>query len=392
MMIQTKRTTLGALLALTTAITGCTNGVGSLDGAAPALIQADLDGACTALAAQLYPRLPEGWSVAVPPFVDAAGGVRRLGAIVADGLQEQLLARGTQIVDRENLNALLAEQDLQLMASESHKAVKQAGQLAGAQILVVGRTTRASERVLLSAKALDVKTGRVLAATGTISLHTKQSASLMWYVRRPPAVVPGGQLPPLSVRYEFVSQGPAGETALTDGGTVRSGQRFKVRIQPNSDCFLYVLLYDSQGHATVLFPHKKIRVSNKVRGGASYEVPGGSKWYWFDQNPGTETFYVVASYTPLEAVDGILARMERAGGQSTQLAQAARKEIDTAVTRGMVASGAADYQPKGLVIGQRGVGGIVDIGWGPEAPQTKEIDNIVTGCATVVKKLTMQHR
>ena len=60
--------------------------------------------------------------------------------------------------------------------------------------------------------------------------------------------------------------------------------------------------------------------------------------------------------------------------------------------RGRVAGAAAEYQPKGLEIRHRGVGGIVDIGWGAEAPQTKEIDNVVTGCATVVKKLTVQHR
>jgi hypothetical protein len=60
----------------------------------------------------------------------------------------------------------------------------------------------------------------------------------------------------------------------------------------------------------------------RVRGWASYEIPDGNKWYWFDQNPGTETFYVVASYTP----------------------------------------------------------------------ENKEMDNVVTGCATVVKKLRVQHR
>lgn len=200
-------------------------------------------------------------------------------------------------------------------------------------------------------------------------------------------------MPPLALRYELVSPARNGDIRLGDGATVRSGQKFNIRIQPNSDCRLYVLLYGSQGAAGVLFPHKKIALSNRARGGVSYEVPEAAKWYWFDNKPGKETFYIVAAYTPLKNLDEILARMQAASKPSARLAAAARKEIDTVVTRGMSARGGSAYRPKGYRIADRGVGGVVDLGWGPRThAATDKTDNVVEGYATVVKKVTLNHR
>ena len=180
---------------------------------------------------------------------------------------------------------------------------------------------------------------------------------------------------------------------MDDGSTVRSGQRFKIRVQPNSDCFLYVLLYDSAGKASVLFPHRKIQMNNEVRGGVGYEVPEGTKWYWFDEKPGTETFYIVTSYTPMRNLDAIVAKMERAGGQQVRLARSARKEIDEVIIRGMSPRGSKAYQPKGYDIANRGVGGIVDLGFSrPVRTSSRPVDNVVAGHATVVKKVTLLHR
>jgi hypothetical protein len=247
--------------------------------------------------------------------------------------------------------------------------------------------------VLLTAKALDAKTGQLLAAASNVALPADELGHLMWYVQRPAAQTAGGELPPLAIKHEFVAATDTGETRLADGATVVSGQRFKIRVQSNSDCHLYVLLYDSQGAASVLFPHAEIGMSNEIRGGVSYEVPEGSKWYWFDRQTGTETFYIVGSYTPMEDLDQILAQMQQAGKKAVQLASAAKDKIDNAVARGMSSSTSAAYQPKGFTIGERGVGGVVDIGWGGTRPEsTQSLDDVVVGHATVVKKIVLRHR
>ena len=360
----------------------------------PALTER-LDKAYARLAEQLGKDLAGKKRVAVLPFADSDGGVTRLGGLAAEGMERHLLKAGVKLIDRAHVNKLLNEIDFHGAMKADAKILSQAGEVSGADVLIVGKTVDTGREVLLSARVLDVtgKTGRVLATTSNVSLPRADLGQLMWYVRRPAAEGAGGELPPLALRYELVSPSSAGDSRLNDGSTVRSGQKFKIRLQPNSDCFLYVLLYDSTGKANVLFPHRKIQVNNEVRGGVSYEVPEGTKWYWFDENPGTETFYIVTSYTPMRSLDAIVAKMERAGGQQTRLARSARKEIDEVIIRGMLPTGSKGYQPKGYNIAKRGVGGIVDADFGsPSRTDTSDIDNVVTGHATVVKKITLLHR
>ncbi len=322
--------------------------------------------ACDELVTPLLGRLAVEKKLAVLPLVDSDGGQRRLGALIADQITAQFVERGRSLVDRTHLNKLLSEIDLQLALTADPNTLQRAANLSGADVLIVGRTIDTGREVLLSVKAIDVtgRAGIVLGATGNVSLPREKLGRLMWYVRRPHTPHATGELPPLALRCELISPSEKGDVRLDHGATVRSGQKFKIRILPNSDCWVYVLLYDSEGAASVLFPHQQIGLSNRVRGGVSYEFPAAAKWYWFDDKPGTETFYVVASYTPLKDLDRILAEMRDAGGRDVRLATAARKEIDTVITRGTVASGGSRYEPKGYRIGPRGVGGVVDVGWG----------------------------
>jgi len=164
-------------------------------------------------------------------------------------------------------------------------------------------------------------------------------------------------------------------------------------VQPNSDCYLYVLLFDSRGRAGVLFPHHQIGLPNQVRGGVSYEIPEASKWYWFDDQPGQETFYLVASYKPLSELDELLGKMQQVGQKHPQLARDAQAHIDRTLTRGMSPETSAAHEPKGLTIRTRGVGGVVDIGWGSTPPaRPEEMDQVVSGYATIVKKVVVHHR
>ncbi len=354
-------------------------------------IHVQIDTACQRIADTLAGALPANSATAVMPLTDTDGAVRRIGVVAAELIQQKLLAMGHRIVDRQNMNALLAEADVQLASQDEGKAVDELGRISGADTIVLGRISQVGDAVLLSAKAVDVHTSEILAVSPLQSLPGSSLDELMWYVRRSKATSSTGQLPPLSLRYELVGQTNRGEVRLADGARVLSGQRFKIRIQPNSDCHLYVLLYDSQDQASVLFPHSNIDMSNLIRGSVSYEIPQSSKWYWFDSNPGTETFYIVASYTPLENLDGLLAKMQESG--SRHLALAARDEIEEVVTRGMSFETGSRFLPGGYTINKRGVGGVVDIGMdGLLARETEALDQVVMGHATVVQKVTLSHR
>ena len=345
------------------------------------------------LAKQLTPKVPAGKAVAVLPLVDSDGGLRRLGVVLADNLERPLLEGGATLVDRRHLDKVLDEIDIRLVASGDAEAVKKAARLAKADILIVGRTVSTGQEVLISARAMRVGggTGRVVAVAGEASLPRDRLGELMWYVRRPDHAGPGAELPPLSLRYEFVSPSPLGPVRLAEGDVVRSDQKFKIRIRPNSDCFLYVLLYDSRGAASVLFPHSDIALSNAVRGDTTAEIPEAGKWYWFDENSGEETFYVVASYTPLDNLAWMLRKL-RGDGSDTELTEQAKQEIEIVLTRGMKSAGSTKYTPKGFEILSRGVGGVVEARQSDREGRTGPPEEVVTGLATVVRKVTLQHR
>jgi len=345
------------------------------------------------LAKQLIPKIPAGKAVAVLPLVDSDGGLRRLGVVLADNLEQPLLKAGAKLVDRRHLDKVLDEIDIRLVTQGDTEAVNQAAKLAKADVLIVGRTVSTGEEVLISARALRVGggTGRIVAVAGEASLPRNRLGELMWYVRRPDHAGPGAELPPLSLRYEFVSPSPLGAVRLAEGDVVRSGQKFKIRIRPNSDCYLYVLLYDSRGAASVLFPHNDIALSNSVRGDTTADIPEAGKWYWFDENPGDETFYVVASYTPLDNLAWMLRKLRRDASDRKVTARA-KKEIEAVLTRGMKTGGSTEYTPKGFAILSRGVGGVVEARQSSRTGPSGAPEDVVTGLATVVRKVTLHHQ
>ena len=354
--------------------------------------------ACAGMAEQIRGKLQPGATVAVLPFIDSDGGVRRLGVLLASQIEQELANKGAKLVDRDNIGKLLDEIDLRKWASGQNTALARPEKFAKADVLVLGSMIYFSDELLVSAKALRVGRGtsRIIAATKSISLPAKPLGRLMWYVRRPSGVEVTGELPPLAFRYEFISPGLSGNDLLRDGQTVTSGQKFRIHVQPNSDCYLYVLHVDGGNQTQVLFPHGKIGVSNRVRGSATCRVPEGTTWYWFDDNKGTETFYLVASYTPLTGLETILATMRTSDQGRSRARETVAKEIDTIVSRGTSDKTAGSVKPDGHAIRTRGIGGTDDIGWGSGQGAAPDKDQgsglVVSGYATVVQKITLKHQ
>ena len=351
-----------------------------------------IDVAVDRLAEQLAEKLPRSATVAVLPFLDANSGAPRLGMILSDALQGKLFARKVVLVDREHLNNLLAERQIKLAGLEKGISLKEAGKVAGADVLVFGKLARIGPNIVFSAKATAVKDSLVVAVGEHQSIPAGDVGHVMWYVQRPDKPADQAALPPLALCCEFVTPANGGEAELKDGATVASQQKFKIRIQPNSDCFLYVLLLNSRNELDVLFPHARIGLSNDVRGGVRYTIPGPAKSYRFDANTGTETFYAVASYKPLKDLGRILLKTPEAGAQRAGQAQAAKTQIEGTVTRGMTRRGSSEFLPKGFAIQRRG-GGTADLGWGTRAEMDARVAKCIAhGYATVVKTLTLRHK
>ena len=120
--------------------------------------------------------------------------------------------------------------------------------------------------------------------------------------------------------------GSWGEVLVEEGGELLSYDRFQVHFRPSTDCYVYLLLYDSQNKASLLFPKKASEIESFVEGDTGIRSPGANLFYELDNVTGTEMIYLVASTQPMVDVDWLLEKMEKAGGDN-QNAQLLEKTI-----------------------------------------------------------------
>jgi len=104
------------------------------------------------------------------------------------------------------------------------------------------------------------------------------------------------------------------EIVIRNGSTLKSNDNFKVYLRTTQDCYVYVLMFDSQGKASMLFPGMA-GSNNRVKGNKNYQVPAGNDWFFLDDNRGTETIYVIADISPMTDIDRLLADMDRKGSK-----------------------------------------------------------------------------
>jgi hypothetical protein len=104
---------------------------------------------------------------------------------------------------------------------------------------------------------------------------------------------------PLGLRYSIVKQ-IGGESVEVDAESVfRSGDRIRLNVQANDNGYLYIVLRGSSGRWSPLFPSKEILSGdNRVKKGGEYEIPLGSVWFAFDEQPGTERLFIVLARQP----------------------------------------------------------------------------------------------
>ena len=114
---------------------------------------------------------------------------------------------------------------------------------------------------------------------------------------RVPAINAG--LAPLGLRYSILKVNGAESTEVPPSTQFKSGDRIQLKIQTNSDGFLYIVSQGSSGAWDVRFPSKsKNAGSNQMKAGEEY-----SSMFRFDSKPGVEKLFVVLSRRPEQDLD-----------------------------------------------------------------------------------------
>lgn len=87
--------------------------------------------------------------------------------------------------------------------------------------------------------------------------------------------------------------------------TLKTGDQFKMMVQPKRDCYIYIVYHGSNGEIQMLFPSDYGQFSKIDKINNRYYIPQGDLWFALDENTGQETFYLLASkikFTKLESL------------------------------------------------------------------------------------------
>jgi len=186
---------------------------------------------------------------------------------------------------------------------------------------------------------------------------------------------------PITLRMNLIGQrkesdGTYTEILVKEGSALRSRDNFQVHFETSSPAFIYILLYDSEGKASQLFPNPKIDQSNFVEGGRSIVIPERDSWFWLDESPGTETVYVIAAKNSMSDIKGLLAKME-----STD--DAGQKNASQQIRQS-------------IAVMQRGVGGVTKgqtVTYSlSDGKKIQNVTDVVEGTGSVVRAVSFQHR
>lgn len=96
------------------------------------------------------------------------------------------------------------------------------------------------------------------------------------------------------------------EFELEQGGILRSGTYFRIKVSTDRDAYAYVLLYDASQEISKLF-------SGKVCTEKTLLLPSADKPYELDDNTGTESIYVIVSEEAADGFDSKLAELKNVG-------------------------------------------------------------------------------
>ncbi len=122
---------------------------------------------------------------------------------------------------------------------------------------------------------------------------------------------------------------------------LKSGDRIRIFLRPQSACFFYLYLHDSQKKLFLLFPDQFSYWRSPASVDRSFLLPDNDRWYHLDQNGGTEVIYLILSDKRLEALEAATTRDREGGTQQGGLHGIPRPFDVLEEIRRIIAAGAA---------------------------------------------------
>jgi len=99
---------------------------------------------------------------------------------------------------------------------------------------------------------------------------------------------------------------------ITHDTTLKTGDQFKMLVELEKKCFVYLIYHGGQGEMQMLFPNDLKQFTTNYRLMEKYFIPQADLWFALDENVGRETFYLLASAKRLTKLEALLTDYESA--------------------------------------------------------------------------------
>jgi hypothetical protein len=262
-------------------------------------LDAAVDEAAAALAAEV-PREP-GARVAILPLRSAEAD-RRLAAHAAARAAERLRAAKVDALDAGFAEALLEAERRRPNGPQDATPERLAGTYLRVVAVVAGEIADGEGGPALTLRLVDARSEKALAWVRVP--FSRDDAPL---APAPLAPLVFGAGPAVVVERDVFVERSLGEKRFArperwSGGALKIGDHILLHVRPLADCFLTVIVYQSDGTLRRLYPAKAQATVDDARVNAQdlVKLPQkpGNFWFPLGEPPGTDTYYIVAEREP----------------------------------------------------------------------------------------------
>ncbi len=97
---------------------------------------------------------------------------------------------------------------------------------------------------------------------------------------------------------------------ITGDRVLNTGDRVKMMVEMEKECYVYVIYSGTQDQVKLLFPYTLAQLNTDYQPAKRYYIPQGPAWFELDQNIGTEVFHVIASPQRLKGLEATLTQYD----------------------------------------------------------------------------------
>jgi len=83
--------------------------------------------------------------------------------------------------------------------------------------------------------------------------------------------------------------------AVTKDTALHTGDKLKLYVELQKECFVYLIYHSGQDEISLLFPYNLEQFTTDYKILKKYFIPHGDQWFELDTIVGTEKFYILAS-------------------------------------------------------------------------------------------------